>query len=83
MKRNENVHLWCGAASETGRQRSVVIVRQATGPPGASCHCSVHLRIMAYREEGNGIVREVNEDREGLRLHPVTEPDHLSVCVHV
>lgn len=38
---------------------------------------------MAYREEGNGIVREVNEDREGLRLHPVTEPDHLSGCVHV
>lgn len=38
---------------------------------------------MAYREEGNGIVREVDEDREGLRLHPVTEPDHLSVRVHV
>lgn len=25
--------------------------------------------------------REVNEDREGLRLHPVTDPDHLSVRV--
>lgn len=53
------------------------------GAPGASCHCSVHLRLMAYREGGNGIVREVDEDREGLRLHPVTEPDHLSVRVHV
>lgn len=25
----------------------------------------------------------MNEDREGLRLHPVTDPDHLSVCVCV
>lgn len=43
--------------------------------PGAPCHCSEHLGIM--------YIREVNEDREGLCLHPVTDPNHLSVCVHV
>lgn len=32
---------------------------------------------------GGWHVREVNEDREGLRLHPVTDPNHLSVRVHV
>lgn len=34
VKRNENIQLWCGGASETGRQRSVVIVRQALEPLG-------------------------------------------------
>lgn len=55
VKRNENIQAWCGGASETGCQRSVVIVGQAPGPLGASCHCFEHHRIMAYREGGDGM----------------------------
>lgn len=34
VKRNENIQVWSGGASETGRQRSVVIVWQAFRPLG-------------------------------------------------
>lgn len=32
---------------------------------------------------GGCYISEVNEDRDGLRLHPVTDPNNLSGCVHV
>lgn len=54
VKRNENIRVWRGGASETGCQRSVVIVRQALGSQGLLVTVLSTFRIMAYG--GGGMV---------------------------